>query len=87
MGVDGQEQSRNKETAYVMINCELGSEESILDQLRSTEGVKEAQGTYGSYDIITKIETKSIESLRDILTFQIRKIEKIKSTTTVVCAK
>ena len=38
-------------TAYVLINCELGSEEAIIGQLKGLEGVKEVHGTFGAYDI------------------------------------
>jgi len=34
-------------TAYVLINCELGSEEAIIQQLKGLEGVKEVHGTFG----------------------------------------
>ncbi|MBA4438650.1 MAG: Lrp/AsnC family transcriptional regulator, partial [Nitrosopumilaceae archaeon] len=39
-------------TAYVLINCELGSEEAIISQLKGLEGVKEVHGTFGAYDIL-----------------------------------
>jgi hypothetical protein len=35
-------------TAYVLINCELGSEEAIIQQLKGLEGVKEVHGTFES---------------------------------------
>ena len=42
-------------TAYVLINCELGSEDTIIQQLNSIDGVKEAHGTFGAYDILAKL--------------------------------
>jgi DNA-binding Lrp family transcriptional regulator len=76
-----------KETAYIMINCEVGYEESIIEQLKSIEGIKEVQGVLGNFDILAKIEISSIEALREIITWKIRKIQKIRSTTTVICTK
>jgi len=32
-------------TAYVLINCELGSEEAIIQQLKGLDGVKEVHGS------------------------------------------
>ena len=75
------------ESAYIMINCELDSEKSILEKLKSISGIKEVRGVYGNYDILVKIQTSSIASLRDIITFQIRKIPEIHCTTTVMCSK
>ena len=71
-------------TAYVLINCELGSEESIIQQLKNLDGVTEVNGTFGAYDILTKIESDTVEVLREIITWKIRKIDKIRSTLTLM---
>ena len=81
------EPSISEESAYIMINCEFGSEETVIEQLKSIPGVKEVRGVFGNYDVLAKIQTLSIESLREIITFQIRKIPQIHSTTTVMCSK
>ena len=49
-------------TAYVLINCELGSEESIISQLKNLDGVKEVHGTFGAYDIAAKLEAEQPKS-------------------------
>ena len=51
--------------AFVLINCELGSEESVITQLKSLEGVTEVHGTFGAYDIRAKIGFDRVESLRE----------------------
>tara|TARA_B100000586_G_scaffold104468_1_gene74852 strand:- start:455 stop:694 length:240 start_codon:yes stop_codon:yes gene_type:complete len=71
-------------TAYVLVNCELGSEESIIQQLKNIETVKEVNGTFGAYDILAKIESSTVETLRESITWKIRKIEKIRSTLTLM---
>ena len=71
-------------TAYVLINCELGSEESIIEQLKTLDGVIEVHGTFGAYDILAKIESSTVEVLRDTITWKIRKIDKIRSTLTLM---
>jgi len=71
-------------TAYVLINCELGSEEEIIKQLKNLEGVIEVHGTFGAYDILAKIESSTVEMLRETITLKIRKIEKIRSTLTLM---
>ena len=47
-------------TAYVLINCELGSEESIIKQLKSLPGIVDVHGTFGAYDILGKIESSTV---------------------------
>ena len=71
-------------TAYVLINCELGSEEPIIKQLKSLDGVREVHGTFGAYDILAKIESDTVEKLRETITWKIRKIDKIRSTLTLM---
>ena len=71
-------------TAYVLINCELGSEELIIQQLKNIETVKEVHGTFGAYDILAKLESSTVETLRESITWKIRKIEKIRSTLTLM---
>tara|TARA_B110001454_G_scaffold217431_1_gene242743 strand:+ start:60 stop:299 length:240 start_codon:yes stop_codon:yes gene_type:complete len=71
-------------TAYVLINCELGSEESIISQLKNLDGIIEVHGTFGAYDILAKIESSTVEALRETITWEIRKIDKIRSTLTLM---
>ncbi len=71
-------------TAYVLVNCELGSEESIIQQLKSLDGVVEVHGTFGAYDILAKVELSLVEALRETITWKIRKIAKIRSTLTLM---
>ena len=69
--------------AFVLINCELGSEEHIITELKTMSDVKEVQGTFGAYDIIAKVSSESVEKIREVITWKIRKIEKIRSTLTL----
>ena len=69
--------------AFVLINCELGSEEQIISELKIFADVEEVQGTFGAYDIIAKVSSESVEKIRETITWKIRKIEKIRSTLTL----
>ena len=71
-------------TAYVLINCELGSEESIIQELKNLDGVIEVHGTFGAYDILAKIESTTVDALREVITWKIRKIDQIRSTLTLM---
>ena len=70
-------------TAYVLINCDLGSEESVISELKSI-GVAEVHGIFGAYDILAKVESKQVETLRETITWKVRKISKIRSTLTLM---
>jgi len=71
------------EMAYLLIQCDMGSETDIIQQLMKIHEVTEVRGTYGVYDIFAKLESDSREKLDEILTNNIRKIPKIRSTNTL----
>jgi len=71
-------------TAYVLINCDLGSEEKVISELKSIKGVVEVHGTFGAYDILAKVEAGLVEELRETITWKIRKIANIRSTLTLM---
>ncbi len=70
--------------AYVLINCDLGYEEQIIEELKHLSDVKEIHGTFGAYDILAKVESDQITTLRETITSKIRKIDKIRSTLTLM---
>ncbi len=71
-------------TAYVLINCDLGYEEQIIEELKHLSDVKEAHGIFGAYDILTKVESDSVEHLKDVITWKIRKLNRVRSTVTLI---
>ena len=69
--------------AYVLIKCDLGAEEEVIEKLREMDEVLFVDETYGAYDLIAKVEAANIEKLREVLTWNIQKMDKIRSTLTV----
>ena len=70
--------------AYVLINCELGAEETIMEKLNEIEQVKEVFGTIGTHDMMIKLDTENFEKVREIVSRTIQKIEKIRTISTLV---
>ena len=70
--------------ACVLINCDLGSEDKVISDLRKLEHIKDAVGTFGAYDIVAKIEAENSEQLRETVTWKIRKMDKVRSTLTLM---
>lgn len=70
-------------TAYVLINCDLGSQDKVFSQLKSISKI-ETRGVFGAYDIITKIEAPTTDMIKDIITSKIRVIDRIRSTLTLM---
>ena len=70
--------------AYVLINCDLGSEDDMIRDIKKLEYVKDVTGTFGAYDIVARVEADTQEQLREVITWKIRKKKKIRSTLTLM---
>ena len=70
-------------TAYVLINCDLGYEEQIIEELKHISDVKEVHGVFGVYDILVKLEAGSLDEISKTVTLKIRKLDKIRFTMTL----
>tara|TARA_B100001167_G_C16561486_1_gene208261 strand:- start:69 stop:311 length:243 start_codon:yes stop_codon:yes gene_type:complete len=70
--------------AYVLVNCDLGAEENVINELKQLDQVKEVHGTFGAYDIIATIDADSTDKLREAVTWKIRKMSNIRSTLTLM---
>ena len=73
--------------AYVMMNCDLGEEKNIVASLEKIDGIKEAHGTLGLYDIVAQIESTTEEKIQEIVTNQIRNMPKIRSSMTLTSSE
>jgi DNA-binding Lrp family transcriptional regulator len=66
------------------MNTKTGSEADVLRELRKTENIEEALLVYGMYDIILRVESSSMAELRQIITWEIRKMEDVTATKTMI---
>jgi len=70
--------------AYVLINCELGAEELIMEKLKEIEQAKEVFGTIGTHDLMVKLDAENFEKIREIVSKNVQKIEKIRTISTLI---
>ncbi len=68
------------EIAYVLISCDLGTEETVIEDLKHIDSIKEVQGTFGAYDIIAKVENSKRDKIKETIIWNIRKLEHVRST-------
>ena len=54
-------------TAYVLLNCDLGSETEIIKKIKQVPEVVEVSGVFGVYDIIVRISSDDMDKLREIV--------------------
>jgi DNA-binding Lrp family transcriptional regulator len=71
-------------TAYVLVNTEIGSEGEVLAAIEKVDGIQEAYTVYGVYDIVAKIGADSMDKLKEIVTWNIRRLDKVRSTLTMI---
>ena len=73
-------------TAFVMVNCDLGikSEQKAINRLKNVPGVIDASEVAGVYDIVVKITSDALDSLKETITRDIRTIDVVRSTMTLI---
>ena len=71
-------------TAFVLIKSDIGVESDVLREIRKVEGVEEAYALYGTYDILARVSSQSMEELKQIVTWRIRKLDGITATLTLM---
>ena len=76
-------------TSYILINSDLGTDDTIITKLKEildgeTSIQYEIQGVYGVYDIVLKLSSDDINTLRSTITNKIRKITSVQSTLTMM---
>ncbi|MBT3284994.1 Lrp/AsnC ligand binding domain-containing protein [Candidatus Bathyarchaeota archaeon] len=72
--------------ALVLIRIDPGTENKLVDELMTFEGVTEAHFIYGPYDIYCKVDCPDYNSLNELVMNNIRNVQGIKSTTTCYLA-
>ncbi|MGI0089325.1 MAG: Lrp/AsnC ligand binding domain-containing protein [Nitrosopumilaceae archaeon] len=68
---------------YILLNCDLGSEEYILEELKRIPQVKKAYITFGAYDIIVEIQAETQEDFDKAISLRIRSLSRVISTMTL----
>ena len=70
--------------AFVLINTEIGSENEVLEALKKLDAVKEAYMVYGVYDVVAKVQADTMDKLKEIVTWHVRRLDKVRSTLTMI---
>lgn len=67
---------------FILLNCDLGSEEYIVDELKQMQNITNAYLTFGAYDVIAEIQTQDQEGFERVIAI-IRKLSRVVSTMTL----
>ena len=70
--------------AFVLINTETGSESKVLAALKKIDAVTEVYMVYGVYDVVAEVRADTMDKLKEIVTYQVRHLDKVRTTTTML---
>jgi len=70
--------------AYVLFSVSSGSEDQVRKDVQKIEGVEEVFVSYGVYDLVVKINSASMEQLKDLVTHHLRRVDNVRSTLTLL---
>jgi DNA-binding Lrp family transcriptional regulator len=69
---------------YILIKLVPGLEASALSQIRATPGVTDVNIVFGQWDAIAAAEAKSLFELAKIIVSEVRSVQGVQDTTTLV---
>ena len=67
---------------FILLNCDLGAEEYILDELKQMQDVNNAYLTFGAYDVVAEVQTQKQDEFEKVIA-SIRKLSRVVSTMTL----
>ena len=73
--------------AYVLITCEEGHEEKIINVLSEKNDILTTNRVIGPYNILVKIKGETIDTVIETITSDIKTIDKIQYTLTLKVKK
>jgi len=78
-----QGEEKRMHIGYILLNCDLGAEEYIVEKLKQIPEVKNAYLTFGAYDIIAEVHADTQEEFERTVATKIRKLARVVSTMTL----
>lgn len=70
--------------AFVLINTDLGEGTDVQAALEEIAEVKQVYGVYGVYDYVVRLESETMQELKDVITSKIRRLDHVRSTLTMI---
>ena len=71
-------------SAFLLISCDFPFADDVIKELDKVPEIVDVYRLHGMYDIIARVKSHSEEDLNEVVKSRIRKIDKVKSTLTMV---
>lgn len=69
---------------YILLNVVTGAEEKVMEDIKLIQNVRMAHNVYGVYDIIARVEADTMEEIKNIISWKIRRLDDVRSTITMI---
>lgn len=76
--------TKNMPTAYILINCDLARTREVIAEIIRLPGILDCTELDAAYDILVKINSRTVEELKETIKSKLKKIPDIKSTLALV---
>ncbi len=70
--------------AYVLIDCEVDSVLSVVEDVSRVEDVVDVDPVTGKHDVVARMEVDEVERLRDLVAREIHDAEGVEATLTCI---
>ena len=68
---------------FVLLNCDLGAEEYVVEELNNIPEVTNAYVTFGAYDVVAIVNADTQEAFEETVSIKVRKLSRVLSTMTL----
>ena len=81
------EKRTRRSIAYLLISTEAAADVKVMKAFREIEGVEEAYRIYGIWDVVAKIKAATVDKLKEIVTWRLRRLEGVRSAQTLIVSE
>ena len=74
-------------SAYIMMKMQVGMDDQVIAEIKGMKQIEEANATYGAYDLVIKVNFKTIEDLDRFIFEKMRKVKGVTETSSMIVAK
>jgi len=75
------------EISYVLIVCEMGSEQHVIEKLLMIDEIEDVNRVWGAYDVVIKVVGPTSDAVRKIIQEKIRMIDGIRTTVSLMISR
>ena len=73
--------------AFVLVNADVGLEKEVAAALRGLDEVRMVWEVYGAYDVVARVEAETVERLKETVISEIRRLDNVRSTLTMIAVQ